>query len=257
MSSPNFCAKSTVEPASHQIRDALSEVAALRQRAAASAALAAALSQVKTFQSKRFVADYGDLLASPLFGPSARFFLQELYSERDYSERDAQFFKVAGVIEASFPQRVLEITTLLARLHLTTETLDLRMAQCWESPLPLPLDEKYRRAWADIDQGAARQWQLDTVLGIGRELHGLTRKPGLRILLKAMRGPAKVAGLSTLQGFLEAGFDCFAELARAPHAVETFLETIARREQRWLDQLNGSVGGQRDSDDARLIKKLC
>jgi len=253
----NFCDKSSAEIASHQIRGALSDVAAIRQRVAASPALATALVQVKTFQAQRFATDYGDLLASPLFGPSASFFLQELYSERDYSERDAQFFKVAGVIEVSFPKRVLEITTLLARLHLTTETLDLHMAQCWDPELPLSPTEKYRRAWARIHQGAVRQWQLETVLGIGRELHGLTRKPGLRILLKSMRGPAKVAGLSTLQGFLESGFDCFAELTRTPGAVETFLDTVAIREQRWLDQLNGSVGGECIIGDGPISKDPC
>ena len=38
--------------------------------------------------------------------------------------------------------------------------------------------------------------QLGLVLDIGAELALLTRKPGLRSMLRAMRGPANIAGLS-------------------------------------------------------------
>jgi hypothetical protein len=68
------------------------------------------------------------------------------------------------------------------------------------------------------------------VLEIGREMARLTRMPGLRLMLKMMRGPAAAAGLSSLQRFLEIGFDTFGAMARRPGGAERFLETIRERE---------------------------
>jgi hypothetical protein len=82
-----------------------------------------------------------------------------------------------------------------------------------------------------------RQWQLNTVLEIGQTLGRLTRKRGLRMMLKMMRRPAELAGLGSLQRFLESGFDHFANMARKPEAVAAFLSTIRTRETTWIGQL--------------------
>lgn len=63
-----------------------------------------------------------------------------------------------------------------------------------------------------MGDAGARQRQLDVVLHLGHELNHLTRTLGLRMLLKMMRRPAAAAGLSSLQHFLEAGFDAFADM---------------------------------------------
>ena len=61
----------------------------------------------------------------------------------------------------------------------------------------------------------SRQRQLAVVLELGHALNRLTRMPGLRTMLKMMRRPAGVAGLESLQKFLEAGFDAFADMRGA------------------------------------------
>ncbi|PIQ55111.1 MAG: hypothetical protein COW02_03690 [Comamonadaceae bacterium CG12_big_fil_rev_8_21_14_0_65_59_15] len=223
--------------ASRQIRAALQQIESARSEVRASSALTCAVREVKRYQSQRFATTYQDMLTSDIYGRCARFFLEELYSECDYTQRDAQFAKVAGVIDATFPEPVIDLTVTLAQLHLATETLDLRMAQVWREAPHLVAGQRYARAWAALDSQADRQWQLDTVLGIGRELGKLTRKPTLRLLLKMMRQPAKVAGLGELQRFLESGFDHFAELSKRPQALKDFLSTIQTREQAWIDQL--------------------
>jgi len=222
-------------PASRQIRAALQQIESARSEARACAVLAGAVREVKRYQSRRFAATYQDLLTSDNAGRCARFFLEELYSERDYTQRDAQFARVAGVIEATFPESVIDLTVTLAKLHLATESLDLQMAHVWRDTPHLTDGERYARAWRALNRCAERQWQLDTVLGIGRELGKLTRKPTLRLLLKMMRQPAKVAGLGDLQRFLEGGFERFAELAKRPEALKDFLSTIQLREQAWID----------------------
>ena len=65
------------------------------------------------------------------------------------------------------------------------------------------------------------------MLAVGRALDRYTRNPLLRHSLRLMRTPAKAAGLSALQQFLETGFDTFREMDGA----DEFLGTIATRER--------------------------
>ncbi|OQW89684.1 MAG: hypothetical protein BWK72_00005 [Rhodoferax ferrireducens] len=223
--------------ASKRIRQAIARVAELRQIAGQSETLGRALSEIKDFQSRRFAKTYSDMLASPAFSGCARFFLEELYSERDYSHRDAQFAKVAGAIELTFPAPVIELAVTLAELHEATEELDLQMAAEWAN---LPAESpvlRYSEAWLMVGQKSQREWQLATVLHIGKELAELTRKRGLRLLLKMMRRPAELAGLGDLQVFLETGFDQFKQLAQNTKLVDEFLERIRERENNWIIEL--------------------
>ena len=223
--------------ASQEIREALSQVAQLRQTADACAPLGQALRAVKQLQAQRFIGSYADLLASPTFAPSAQFFLEELYSAKDYSVRDAQFSRIATALERTFPQAVITTVLTLTRLHLQTEQLDLAMAQQWrDGDSLLNPAARYLLAWRAVNQRTARQWQLTSVLEIGQTLGHLTRKPGLRMLLSMMRRPAELAGLGALHGFLESGFDHFSGMAKSGN-VNAFLNTIAQRESGWIDRL--------------------
>lgn len=227
-----------MEAASTQIRKALSEVQSLRLCVSKSAGLTSALHDVKEFQAQRFARAYQDLLQSETYSSCAEFFLTELYSARDYGKRDEQFAKVAGAIEVAFPEAVLSTTVSLARLHQVTETLDIAMAQQWLQNPSLSPDMRYLHAWRELNCTAQRRWQLDTVVLIGQRLGELTRHRGLRLLLKLMRRPAEIAGLSELQSFLETGFDRFSQLAKADQTLNEFLETIQTRETSWLNTLD-------------------
>ena len=125
-----------------------------------------------------------------------------------------------------------ETSVSLAQLHALTEDLDQAMARQWLSPELRDQEEsaRYVGAWRLVERRADRQGQLETVLAIGNEMARLTRMPGLRLMLKMMRGPASAAGLSSLQRFLENGFDTFAGMARRPRGAEAFLELIRERE---------------------------
>lgn len=84
---------------------------------------------------------------------------------------------------------------------------------------------------------ADRDWQLATVLNIGEKLTELTRKRSLRVMLKMMRKPAKLAGLDSLQAFLETGFDRFASMACQGGTATVFLDTVKSREAAWIFKL--------------------
>jgi hypothetical protein len=218
------------------IREAVAEVERLREESRLRPDIGAAVVRLKRFQARRFAGTYADLLASPAYAPAARFFLEELYSERDYGDRDAQFARIAGAVEKLFPRDVADTAATLARLHALTESLDHGMARI--EPLDGHDDVAgYVRAWKATGRREDRQRQLETVVFVGVEMTRLTRLPGLRMMLKMMRGPASAAGMSSLQRFLEAGFDTFAAVAKQKGGAERFLEIIREREQRLVDLL--------------------
>jgi hypothetical protein len=236
------------------IRNAFAQVATLRARAAADARLGRYVQHVKVFQASRFSGTYADVLQHPEhdYAKAAQFFLTKLYSPADHSDRDAQFAKIAGAIEKLFPAKVGTLAVRLAQLHALTEELDLTLAGAWASSatdknLAMPIEaglvihksmvKGYVQAWRHMGRHDDRQRQLATVLDIGRELGNLTRMPGLRHLLRMMRGPARSANLASLQLFLEQGFDTFSALSQTQGGVRGFLELIAVREAALLNQL--------------------
>lgn len=225
--------------AAQEIREAVAQVTHLREAARAQPGLGAAVMAVKRLQHQRFAGTYADLLADPRHQQAARFFLDELYGCDDFSERDAQFSRIAGALERLFPAHVVATAVSLARLHVLTEQLDHDLAVQWER-LTDPANSEaacYITAWRAVDRRPERGTQLEVVMAIGSELERLTRMPGLRMALRLMRKPAAAAGLAALQVFLEAGFDTFAVLARQRDGARIFLDTIRTRESAWIDRL--------------------
>jgi hypothetical protein len=218
------------------IREAIAEVDRLRAESRSVPAIGASVERLKRLQARRFAGSYADLLASAAFGAATRFFLEELYGARDYSERDGQFARIAGAVEKLFPRDVAQTATALARLHVLTESLDHALARA----LPDAGDDEIRayvRAWKSVGRRDDRERQLQAVLDLGGELARLTRLPGLRMMLRVMRKPAAAAGLTALQRFLEEGFDTFGAVSRQPRGAERFLATVAERERQFIELL--------------------
>ena len=202
----------------------LLDVASERARRTADPLLALRVQEIKRFQHARFSSTYGDLLADPASGKAARFFLDELYGPMDFVCRDEQFSRVAPKVSGLFPGEIGRVVLGLARLHALSERLDTEMGAVVTR---VPLDsDRYARAWRSVGQPAARSEQIELVREIGLALAKQVRKPLIRTTLRLMRGPAKAAGLDSLQAFLEAGFDAFRGLQDA----SGFVMAIADRE---------------------------
>jgi len=216
------------------IRNALAKVESLRQAEHASPRLGTMVRGLKSLQSKRFKGTYADLAADPRFGPATQFFLEELYGDKDFANRDAQFFKIAGALQRTLPRQAIETALMLAELHALSEDLDHAMAAVLldfstNNHAAIAVSA-YVRAWRLVGRREDRMKQLNMVLTLGRDLVRLTKTRGLRLILTMMHAPANAAGFGALQHFLEAGFDTFATMnAHATRAGE-FLSTIERRE---------------------------
>ncbi len=228
--------------AAQTIRDAVARVQALRLETQSNPALLAATSAVKLFQAQRFAGAYADLLQSQEFGSAAQFFLVELYSDKDYSQRDLQFARIARGLQTFFPAQVVATAVALAELHILSEELDHQMALVWmqtEADAAAAGDdvERYITAWNTVSRSEDRNRQLEMVLRMGAEIDHLTRTPGLRLMLRMMRRPANAMGLGSLQSFLEAGFDTFASMSGKESRATEFLQTIRSRETQWFARL--------------------
>ena len=227
--------------ASTQIRQAVASVAELRLAQAANPVHQSSVIAVKQFQAQRFRGSHADLLGHSRYSLASGFFLNELYSERDYARRDAQFTRIAGTLERLFPVGVLQTAVAMSALHQLTEHLDDAMAHAWSQEPPGTAPSlRYVRAWRTVGARSSRERQLAQVLQLGGDLDRLTRTIGLRLTLRLMRKPAAAAGLAELQGFLERGFDAFAAMGGATD----FLKTIADRETQWIEALSDAPLGE-------------
>jgi len=206
-----------------------------RQRRRDDAQLDDTVAAVKAYQRQRFADTYADLLTSARYQGAARFFLDELYGPQDFSQRDAQFARVVPALARIFPKDVLHTVQTLAELHALSEQLDTQMAG---HLAPLTADEAlsadlYAKAWRATGQPPARERQIALTAELGAALDEYTAKPLLRHALRMMRGPAKAAGLSSLQHFLEAGFDTF----KAMGGSKEFMHIIGERERSLAGEL--------------------
>ena len=203
----------------------LEEVADERAQRAVDAQLRARVLGVKRYQQRRFEHTYADLLAHPRYAGASNFFLDELYGPSDFTQRDSQFARIVPALVRLFPVEVVETVAALAALHALSERFDTAMARTLSAP---DVDaQAYARAWQRCGDPQGRNRQIALLRRVGESMDTLTRNPLLRHSLRLMRGPARAAGMATLQTFLEAGFDTF----RAMRGASEFLDLVDQRER--------------------------
>ena len=232
-----------------RILQSLADVDAQRRRRASAPGLADQVQALKAWQQRRFARTHASLLAHPRFGRAARFFLEELYGPQDFTQRDAQFSRVVPALARLFPHDTVCTVEALAAVHALSEQLDTEMAIHLGDESLGPAS--YVRAWQATGRPDARARQISLVMSVGKALDRHTRNFMLRASLKAMRGPARAAGMGALQTFLEAGFDAFGSMRGAAG----FLQAIETRESALASRLFDPVAvavttGSVPADDA-------
>ncbi|MBF6024741.1 FFLEELY motif protein [Lysobacter niastensis] len=176
------------------------------------------LPELRRWQTQRLEASFDRFLRDPRRRPAAQFFLTDVYNDNDFSRRDADIAKVLPMMQRLLPGALLATVADAIELGLLTHALDLRMAQVLEEIAPdrRRLDavlyaEVYRRCGLPRLRGH----QVALLAKVGIDLGRAMRLPGVSMLLKLSRGPARAAGLEELQGFLERGFAAFGALGDA------------------------------------------
>jgi hypothetical protein len=191
----------------------------------------ARLRELKHWQAMRLARTYSDLAADPRYARATAFFLEDLYGEKDFSGRDEAMLRIYPVMVRTLPAGAVETAAIAIEVDALSEDLDRRAA----SALPAgPVTEaSYAQAYRMAGTPAERQHQIELIEHVGERLDALVVKPMIYTTLKLMRGPARLAGLAELQGFLERGFEAFRHMGGGNY----FLDTIVKRETAILKRL--------------------
>ena len=203
----------------------LERARALHEERAASPELAAALDRLALFQSRRLNATYADVAGEPRYARAIAFFQTDLYGPGDFSRRDAALARVVPLMVRVLPDGV--IATISGAMELSVLSHELDRALLEKLPARAALSvATYCAAYRALANRGARERQIALIVAVGRALDRYVGKALTRSALAAMRQPARVAGLSALQDFLERGFAAFRQMAGA----DEFLATVETRE---------------------------
>ena len=187
------------------------------------------LPMLRAWQARRLEKSFAGFLADPRTRPAAEFFLTDLYGERDFSGRDRDVARIMPLMSRLLPEALLAAAADAIELAVLSHAFDVRMAEVLaqrpKPAAPITLAD-YGRAYRDVGSPRLRRHQISLILGVGRTLDAAVHKHGVFKLLRASRLPARAAGLSELQGFLERGFTAFGALGGA----EDFLQGIVAHE---------------------------
>lgn len=187
------------------------------------------LPMLQRWQAERLRESFADFLADSSMRAAAEFFLTDLYGDHDVSARDQNVERVMPLLRKVLPGPLIGAAADAIELAALSHAFDLRMAEAiaGQGIKGEITAERYADAYRSVGKPRLRQRQIDLVLDVGKLLDRAVRKPWLWRLLKISRLPARAAGLSDLQSFLERGFSAFRDLGGA----QTFLSEITRRER--------------------------
>jgi hypothetical protein len=193
---------------------------------------------VRAFQQDRLARTHADLLESAQFGPAAQFFLTELYSTEDLTQRDADIERVIKILVRFLPDKALATLAAALEMDALSEHLDGEMVAALRgiqgNKEPLKIDaSRYQLAYKTVGRADQRLRQIVLTQSIGGALDQLARKPMLRALLRMMRTPAVAGGVGGLHEFLERGYAAFAHMKDG----QAFISSIANRERQEHDRL--------------------
>lgn len=203
--------------------------------------------RLREWQAARLALTHADLLASPLHGPAAEFFLTDLYGPKDFSERDSEVERILPTLVAVLPAAGVRAVAMAVELDALSEELDARMIDELRraGAMGQITGDAYAQAYRCCNNAQQREHQIALVQAVGETLDRVTKTPLLGAALRIMHKPAQLAGLGELHAFLERGYSTFRRMGGA----DEFLRTIVQRETRLMNEiLNGGTVPLRQRD---------
>jgi hypothetical protein len=199
--------------------------------------LAEAKTAVQDFQVRRLKRDFRDLRMSPDYGPLCDFFASEIYSAKDFTERNAGFRRVTTQFRSILGDDIYGGLIRLLDLHALTDRLDDEIASLLvERGTPLNFTEaQYEKAYRDLENYDDRRHQIDLIIDSFHFTHRVSQMTFIGMILKS----AKVAaGLFTKDHAIEL-LDRAYWLMRDVRDIGPFTVEIGRRELERLDRIFG------------------
>lgn len=191
---------------------------------------------LRTFQSERLSTTHSDLLASPRYQPAARFFLNDVYAPRDFSQRDHDLQRFYDGVRKVLPEGAVGILRDVISLSTMTNDLDARLLRALVDVVGVDgsiSPGQYAAGYQVCDNYDERLEQIKLISQIGRGIDRLVQIPFIGMTLRLAHAPAVLAGWSELQHYLERGFSAFKHMRGA----DQFLTIVEGRETMILDRI--------------------
>jgi hypothetical protein len=218
-----------------RLHDALDASFSARARAQDNE-LVTQIGTLEQWQKRRLANTYRDLVASKRHRAATEFFTTDLYAPADLDQRDDDVRRMYPMMLRLLPESAIDTVATAIELQALTLELDLELVRAknaendadsdWTEPI-------YACAYRRCDNFESRERQIGLIIQVGKDLDHLVCNPLIRGALRVARGPAALAGISTLQRFLERGFAAF----RAMRGADHFLRTIETRERAVLEAI--------------------
>ena len=217
----------------------LSRVARLHEARRADPTLVGALQRLGDWQSRRLRNTYADLAADPRYAAAIAFFQNDLYSGADFSRRDSDLARVVPAMTRMLPATVIATVADAVELDALSHELDRALLAHLPQSGGFFTVADYCEAYRRAGEFSLRKRQFELIQEVGTALDRYIRTPMVGTALMMMRQPARLAGFSALQDFLERGFAAF----RRMNGAGVFLRIIDTRETQLHDAI---VAGSND-----------
>ena len=212
--------------------------------------LAGALDRLADWQARRLRVTYADLAVDPRYAAAIQFFQNDLYGAADFSRRDADLARIVPMMVRVLPESVVMTAACAMEFNGLSQELDRVLLKFLPRADGYFSVTEYCKAYRRAGNYPLRHRQIKLIV---RHRHRASTdrptKPLIRTALAMMRQPARLAGLSALQDFLERGFAAF----RGMDGAATFLATIHERETQIFEAI---VEGATDPFPDPLTSRL-
>ncbi len=190
------------------------------------------LQELQRWQAARLERTYADLQERERYRPGVEFFLEELYTDKDYLPRDVQLERASPLLRRMLPSQAQESMRMAVQLEVLSQELDGEMVRALGAGTTID-ERSYAEAYRRVGRREDRERQIELILEAGRDLERLVKMPMIYTLVRMAHGPAHLAGFGALHDFLEDGFRAF----RAMGGAGEFLQAIEDRETRIMERI--------------------
>ena len=205
------------------------------------------IAYLSAWQSVRLSRTHADMLADVRFSAGCRFFLDDIYAPKDFSQRDYDGHRIYDFMNRFLPQATLAPLAMALEVNSLTQQLDLALAEAMRTHMGIEdrfNRAQYEEAYRLCDNYAVRARQIQLIVAVGQRLERVRRVPFIQATLRLARTPALRLGWIEMQDFLERGYLAWKSIQEPA----TFLNNIGQRERAILDRIYGNAGGAPESN---------
>lgn len=192
--------------------------------------------QLREWQSQRLARTYSDLADDPQYQSACRFFLDEIYSARDFSRRDHDAERLQSILIRYLPAEMLRLLNDAVELNRLSLKLDQSLLNALLAVDGEPLvitPRSYAAAYRSCDNYDERKAQINILVRVLEEAATGARSKPFAVGLRMARRPSLRLGWDELYAFLESGYTA----CKPMRDVSRFVETIRQRETELLEDI--------------------